>query len=183
MLNDVFDIVVEVTAGTRSSVSGDIAMLDLALQTKAIDFITYLKLYPSDALSDKSKLIEELENGQRAENNQLKGQNAQLEEQVKKLAGVIAKQDEVVQKAVQCIKGYEGLQQLAIKQNAEFGQKIQGANKQLKLQDEVIKQSENEKRTLFNESGDMFRKLWDYMSEEEKAKALADMQEQNGNKV
>lgn len=182
-INDVFDIVVEVTAGTRSSVSGDIAMLDLALQTKAIDFITYLKLYPSDALSDKSKLIEELENGQRAENNQLKGQNAQLEEQVKKLAGVIAKQDEVVQKAVQCIKGYEGLQQLAIKQNAEFGQKIQGANKQLKLQDEVIKQSENEKRTLFNESGDMFRKLWDYMSEEEKAKALADMQEQNGNKV
>ncbi len=181
--NEIFDIVIEVTAGTRSSVSGDIAMLDLALQTKSIDFPTYVKLYPSDALSDKSKLIEELENSQRDENSQIKGRNAQLEEQVKQLAGVVAKQDEVVQKAIQCIKGYESLQQLAIKQNAEFGQKIQGANKQLKLQDEVIKQSEVEKRTLFNESGDMFRKLWDYMSEEQRARAIAEMQEQNVNRA
>lgn len=180
---EVFDIVVEVTAGTRSSVSGDIAMLDLALQTKSIDFPTYVKLYPSDALSDKSKLIEELANSQTDENNVLKQQNAQYEEQVKKLAGVVAKQDEVVQKAIQCIKGYESLQQLAIKQNAEFGQKIQLANKQMKLQEETIKQSETEKQSLFRDSGDMFNKLWGYMSEEERAKALLDVQGQNGNKA
>lgn len=169
--DEIFDIVVEVTAGTRSSVSGDIAMLDLALQTKAIDFLTYLKLYPSDALSDKSKLIEELENSQLNENNQLKMQVAEYENQVKKLAGVVSKQDEVVQKAMQCIKGYESLQQLAIKQNAEFGQKIQQANKQ-------IKTSEIEKQSLFRDSGDMFKKMWSYMSEEERARALAEMQTQ-----
>lgn len=172
--NEIFDIVVEVTAGTRSSVSGDIAMLDLALQTKSIDFIRYLKLYPSDALSDKSRLIEELENSQRDENAQLKGMVAQYEEQVKKLAGVVAKQDEVVKSAVQCIRGYESLQQLAIKQNVEFAKKIQMANAQMKIQEDTIKQSEVEKETLFKESGDMFNRLWGYMSEEERAKALAE---------
>lgn len=180
---EIFDIVVEVTAGTRSSVSGDIAMLDLALQTKSIDFITYLKLYPSDALSDKSKLLEELQNSQNDENTRLKAQLAQYEEQVKKVAGVVAKQDEVVQKAIQCIKGYESLQQLAIKQNAEFAQKIQIANKQMKMQEETIKQSEIEKEHLFKDSGDMFNRMWNYMSEEERAKALADMQAQNVNKA
>lgn len=181
--NEIFDIVVEVTAGTRSSVSGDIAMLDLALQTKSIDFLTYLKLYPSDALSDKSKLIEELENGQREEIAVLRAQSVQYEEQIKKLAGVVAKQDEVVQKAIQCIKGYESLQQLAIKQNAEFGQKIQMANAQIKTQEGVIKQTEMERNKLFKDSGDMFNKMWGYMSEEERAKALTEMQGQQGNKV
>ena len=180
---EIFDIVVEVTAGTRSSVSGDIAMLDLALQTKSIDFIRYLKLYPSDALSDKSKLLEELENSQNDENTQLKAQNAQYEEQLKKLAGVVAKQDEVVKKAVQCIKGFESLQQLTIKQNAEYAQKIQLANKQIKMQDDTIKQSETEKQNLFKDSGDMFKRLWGYMSEEERARAFTEMQEQNVNKA
>lgn len=174
---DIFDIVVEVTAGTRSSVSGDIAMLDLALQSKQINFLQYLKLYPSDALSDKSKLIEELENSQKDENTQLKTQLAQYEEQVKKLAGVVAKQDEVVQKAVQCIKGYETLQQLAIKQNAEFSQKIQMANNQIKQQESAIQQSEIDKQDLFNKSGDMFNKLMGYMTDEERAKAIAEQNE------
>ena len=91
---------------------------------------------------------------------------------------MVAKQDEVVQKAVQCIKGYESLQQLAIKQNAEFGQKIQQANQTMKVQEESLRLSENEKQTLFRESGDMFNKLWGYMSEEERAKAMAEMQAQ-----
>ncbi len=178
-----FEIVIEVTAGTRSSVSGDIAMLDLALQTKSIDFLTYINLYPTDALSDKSKLIKELEGMQDNENTQLKAQNAQLNEQVKKLAGVVAKQDEVVQKAIQCIRGYEGLQQLAVKQNAEFAEKINNANKQMKVQDDYIKQSEIEKQNLFNNSGDMFNRMWGYMSEEERARAIADMNTQQGNKA
>jgi hypothetical protein len=181
--NDIFDIVVEVTAGTRSSVSGDIAMLDLSLQTKAIDFITYLKLYPSDALSDKTKLLEELENSQKNEIAQLQMRAQQAEEQAKKLAGVVAQQDDVVQKAIQCIKGYESLQRLAIKQNAEFASKIQFANKQIMDQDAVIKQSFKEKEQLFNESGDMFNRLWGKMSEEERTQALAEMQGQNANMV
>lgn len=172
--NEIFDIVVEVTAGTRSSVSGDIAMLDLALQTKSIDFLTYLRLYPSDALSDKSKLIEELQNTQMTEINQMRMKLLQYEDQLKKLAGVVAKQDEVVQKATQCIKGYETLQNLAIKQNAEFAEKIQNANREIKAQ-------EDEKLKLFKESGEMFNKLWGSMSQEEQLKALS--QQQIGNKA
>lgn len=180
---DIFDIVVEVTAGTRSSVSGDIAMLDLSLQTKAIDFLTYLKLYPSDALSDKTKLIEELENSQKNEIAQLRIRVAEAEEQSKKLAGVVAQQDDVVQKAIQCIKGYESLQRLAIKQNAEFASKIQVANKQILDQDTMLKQSKIAQEQLFNESSDMFNRMWNKMSEEERAQAMAEMQGQNVNEA
>lgn len=168
--NDNFEISVEVTNGTRSSVAGDIAMLDLALQTKSIDFDTYLKLYPNDALSDKSKLLEEVENNKKEENTQLKAQVMQYEEQVKKLSEVVAKQDEVVQKAVQCIKSFESMKQLVVKQNAEYTQKINLANREIQAQ-------EGEKQKMFKDSGDMFHKLWGYMSETERAKALAEMNE------
>ena len=171
--DEMFDITVEVSAGTRSSVSGDIAMLDLALQTKAIDFNTYLKLYPTDALSDKSKLLEELENLKNDELTVLRQQNAQYESQVLKLTEAVAKQDGVVQKAVQCIKGYESLQQLAVKQNAEFAQKIQLANQQIKSGNQM-------QERMFNDSKDMFNQMWGLMSEEERAKAMAQLQGNQG---
>lgn len=174
--NELFDIVIEVTAGTRSSVSGDIAMLDMALQNGKIDFIDYIKLYPSDALSDKSKLIEELENSQKSEINALRGKVQQYEEQIKQLAGVASKQDEVVQKAVQCIKGYASLQQLCIKQNYEFAKKIEIANKQFQEQEATIKNKDQELSTMFSQSGDMFNRVMEAMSPEERLKLMEDFQ-------
>ncbi len=170
--NELFDIVIEVTAGTRSSVGGDIAMLDMALQNGKIEFMDYVKLYPSDALSDKSKLIEELENSQKSEINVLRAKCAQQEEQIKQLAGVASKQDEVVQKAVQCIKGYSSLQQLCIKQNQEFATKIQIANKQFQEQEAIIKNKDQELSTMFNQSGDMFNRIMEAMSPEERLKLM-----------
>ena len=173
--NDMFDIVIEVTAGTRSSVSGDIAMLDLALQSNQINFIQYLKLYPSDALSDKSKLIEELENTQYNENIILKQQVAETEEQLTKATELLAKQDEVVQKAVQCIKGYDGLQQLIVKLSSEYSSKIGIANEQINMANQKIKEGEASQLDLFNKSNDMFKKMWALMSDEEKAKAMSEL--------
>ena len=171
--DEMFDITVEVSAGTRSSVSGDIAMLDLALQTKAIDFNTYLKLYPTDALSDKSKLLEELENLKNDELTVLRAQAGEQQAQVQRLTETVAKQDEVVQKAIQCIKGYESLQQLAVKQNAEFAQKIQLANQQIKSGNQMQEQ-------MFKDSKDMFNQMWGLMSEEERARAMAQLQGNQG---
>jgi hypothetical protein len=51
------------------------------------------------------------------------------------------------------------------------------------MQEDTIKQSETEKQNLFKDSGDMFNRLWGYMSEEERARALADVQGQNVNKA
>lgn len=171
--NEMFDITVEVSAGTRSSVSGDIAMLDLALQTKSIDFTTYLKLYPTDALSDKSKLLEELENARKDELTVATQQNAEYQSQIQRLTETVAKQDEVVQKAIQCIKGYESLQQLAVKQNAEYAQKIQIAN-------QTIQSGNKMQEQMFNDSKDMFNRMWNLMSEEERAKALAQLNSNQG---
>ena len=171
--NEMFDITVEVSAGTRSSVSGDIAMLDLALQTKSIDFESYLKLYPTDALSDKSKLIEELSNIKKEELVVLRSQTAEYENQIQRLTETVAKQDEVVQKAIQCIKGYESLQQLAVKQNAEYAQKIQMAN-------QTIQSGNKMQEQMFNDSKDMFNRMWGLMSEEERARAMAQLQGNQG---
>lgn len=172
--DEMFDITIEVSAGTRSSVSGDIAMLDLALQTKSIDFTTYLKLYPTDALSDKSKLLEELENARKDELTVATQQNAEYQSQIQRLTETVAKQDEVVQKAVQCIKGYEALQQLAVKQNAEFAQKINLANQRIKQEGAMQQQ-------IFKDSKDMFDQMWNLMSAEERAKALAQLNNNQGN--
>jgi hypothetical protein len=62
------------------------------------------------------------------------------------------------------------MKQLIVEQNVEYTQKINLANKEIQAQ-------EGEKQKMFKDSGDMFHKLWGYMSESERAKALAEMNE------
>ena len=57
------------------------------------------------------------------------------------------------------------------------------ANKHIREQDGTIQQSESEKQKMFKDSGDMFNKLWGYMSETERAQAIAEMQLENINEA
>lgn len=74
-----FDVVVEATRGSKSSTAGDINMLDAALASKAIDFETYVAIYPEDAISHKSELQEALKALKQNENAQLAAQLQQLQ--------------------------------------------------------------------------------------------------------
>ena len=104
--------------------------------------------------------------------------------QLKQATELIAKQDEVVKKAVQCIKGYDALQQLIVKLNSEYASKIGIANEHLQAAGQKIKQSEESQLDLFNKSNDMFKRMWALMSEEEKAKAIAELKgDDNANNI
>lgn len=74
-----FDVVVEATMGSKSSTAGDINMLDSALASKAIDFETYVAIYPEDAISHKRELLEALQALKQNENAQLRVQVEQMQ--------------------------------------------------------------------------------------------------------
>jgi hypothetical protein len=53
-----YDVVCEATIGTNSSSAGTIALLDQLFTGGHISLTTYIKLYPADALTNKSELLE-----------------------------------------------------------------------------------------------------------------------------
>ena len=59
--NTRFDVVVEVTSGTRTTVASDINLLDACFKTGNISLETYIKAYPDSAISNKTELLKQIE--------------------------------------------------------------------------------------------------------------------------
>lgn len=91
-----FTVVTEATSGTKASAAGDINILDVMVAKGLISPKTYIKVYPDDAISNKSKLLKAIEE---EENDQLRLMSAQLDQTTKKLAEsakIIQNQQKVV---------------------------------------------------------------------------------------
>ena len=65
--NSLFDVVVEPTKGTKSSISSDINMLDTCLKYGKISLETYIKAYPESAISNKYAILRQIEEEKRQE--------------------------------------------------------------------------------------------------------------------
>lgn len=59
--NALFDVVVEPTRGTRATISSDVNMLDTCLKNGSISLEAYIKAYPEGALSNKSAILNQIE--------------------------------------------------------------------------------------------------------------------------
>lgn len=77
-----FDVAVEAVKGSKSSNAGDINMLDALLAKGAISPETYVKIYPEDAISGKSEMLDAI----RAERE---GELVSLREQAKQLTAAL----------------------------------------------------------------------------------------------
>ena len=55
--NTLFDVQIKAVKGTRSSVSGDIQMLEAMLQAQMLSAIEFIEMYPEDALTEKDRLL------------------------------------------------------------------------------------------------------------------------------
>lgn len=77
-----FDVVVEAMTGTKATAAGDITALDNLLAQKAISPETYVGLYPEDAVSNKSELLEAVKNEKQSEIAQLQMQLQQAQGQM-----------------------------------------------------------------------------------------------------
>ncbi len=82
-----FDVAVEAVKGSKSSNAGDINMLDALLARGAISPETYVNIYPEDAISNKTEMLEAI----RAERE---GELAQLRMQVEQLGAALKQAQE-----------------------------------------------------------------------------------------
>lgn len=132
-----FSIVVEATAGTRSSAAGDINMLDNLLAKQMIDKKTYIKAYPKNAINNKTEILKAMEDEENSQIKQLTMQIQQKDEQLKQSTELLAKQKEIVDKVVKVIQENNQLRGILAQLYDESKNKINQGNeaiKQLKAQ-------------------------------------------------
>lgn len=134
-----FSIIVEATAGTKSSAAGDINMLDNLLSRQMIDKKTYIKAYPKNALNNKTEILKAIEEEEKTQiaqlTQQLQEQAQKLQEQdaqIKEEAAVIQKQKEVVDKVVSVIKENNQLKAILAQLYTESKEKIELSNAALR---------------------------------------------------
>ena len=70
--NSLFDVVVEVTSGQRSTIASDISLLDSCLKRGSISLETYIRAYPDSAISNKTELLKHIELEKSSEISKLK---------------------------------------------------------------------------------------------------------------
>lgn len=133
-----FDVVVETTAGSKASVSGDIAALDMLFQHGDISAKTYIEMYPDSALSNKTELIQKLGD---QEANALQAMQQQVMQYQKALEGVqqtLQEQNEVIARANALIEENKRLQEALITIYHDEEMKVKEANRQTEIGNQRI---------------------------------------------
>lgn len=133
-----FEVVVETTAGTKSSAAGDINALDTLLGKGLISMKTYLKAYPKDALSNRTEILKGIEEDEQSQVQQLTQQVQQLGEQLAESSKVIQQQKETVDKVVSLIQENNHLKTLLANLYVESKAKLSQANEQINLGNQAI---------------------------------------------
>ena len=136
-----FDVVVESVGGTNASIAGDINALDTALKLGAISPLTYFKLYPSDALSNRSEILRVLES---EEANTV----AALKQQVQQLSQQIEAQKKTVDQVMTVMNENERLKGMLAKFYTEAKGKIEQANRQLITADMKLRETYDDARKM-----------------------------------
>ena len=80
-----FDIMVQVASTNEYSEINEIALLDNLLKTNNISLKTYYKVYPSNLLPDKERLLGELENEENSKINMLAAENEALKNELERV--------------------------------------------------------------------------------------------------
>ncbi len=125
------DVTVEAVGGTNASIAGDINALDTALKMGAISTLTYFKLYPNDALSNRGDILRVLES---EEANKVAALTAQL----KQMAKQIEEQQGTVDQVQTILAENERLKKSLAAVYNEAKTKIESANKQLIAADQMM---------------------------------------------
>lgn len=133
-----FTVVTEATSGTKASAAGDINVLDTMVINKLITPKTYVKMYPDDAISNKSKLLKAIEEEERDSMRQMA---AQLEQTTQKLAEslqVIQKQQATVDQVQSIIEEQMRLKTFVAQLYTEAKGKIVQSNREIARGNQAI---------------------------------------------
>lgn len=131
-------VVVEAMSGTRSSSAGDINLLDNLYSKGQISTKTYVESYPDDAISNKTELLNRI-------NEDEQGKVAQLQAQVQQLNNELEQSAELIKKFKDTVENTLSIVQENVRLKAELGNlyseskaKIDEANRQINLGNQKI---------------------------------------------
>ena len=125
-----FDVIVEATSGTRSSIAGDIQLLNQALSSGSISFETYIRAYPDEAIGNKQEILNYL---QKQKEDALVIANNQLEQALKQLeeySEVMKKMNKTVESALPLIEENASLKATILNMYKEADEQIRTAEKE-----------------------------------------------------
>lgn len=121
--NSLFDVQVKAIKGTRSSVSGDIQMLEAMLQAQMLTAVEFIEMYPDDALTEKERLISVLNSHAQDNLTMAQQQLAKAQSENKQMVGVIAQLSDTIKQnrttmdaAYKILSVEENVKQQAIKE-------------------------------------------------------------------
>ena len=143
-----FEVTVEAVGGTHASAAGDIQALETALMQKAISVKTFFELYPKDALSNRSEILERLENEESNMVATLQMQIAQLTEQIGMRDQQLAAQQKTVDEVAGVIRENQNLKTMLAQLYSEASAKIVQANQVLAASGLKLQEIETDARIM-----------------------------------
>ena len=123
-----FTVTVEAIGGTRATAASDIAFLENMFSSGAIDAKTFVKAFPADAISNKSELLEVLEDQETGALQQAQAIIEQMQEQLQQAQAVMTEQGKVMQQAQSIISENQQLRAQLLSLYSEAKAKIDFAN-------------------------------------------------------
>lgn len=136
-----FDVVVEATQGTRSSIASDIYLLDALLKGGNISLEAYIDAYPDEAIGNKSQIKEAIKASQQSELAMTRQMLAECQAQLKKAEAIIASQNDIVGKVDNIVKECQQTKRLLVEVANEEIELATQANAEI----EAIKQEAQSK--------------------------------------
>lgn len=144
--NSLYDVQIKAIKGTRSSVSGDIQMLEAMLQGQLLTAMEFVEMYPDDALTEKERLISVLKTHQteqltmlqqRLNEEQQKGE--QYVKVIGQLSNTIKQNQTTMEAAYRVLNTEEGMKVRSIKEAASR----MNADATLTMAEQQIQQTRN----------------------------------------
>ena len=128
-----YDVVCEATIGTNSSSAGTIALLDQLFTGGHISLTTYIKLYPADALTNKSELLEAVEAMETDKVTLLEESLKQVQGELDRCMAQMAADEQMLGRVRAIINENKELQLALGGLYAESSEKLMAANEQITL--------------------------------------------------
>lgn len=124
-----FDVVAEAVAGTVMSDVADINILDGLFAKGSINLKTYIKCYPDNAIANRQKLLDSIEEEEKSAIMQITAQLEQAQLQLQQAAETLKAQEQTINNAQGIINENRTLKEKLIALQGEYTAKMQQANK------------------------------------------------------
>ena len=123
-----FDVVAEAVAGTVMSDVADINILDGLFARGAINLKTYVKCYPDNAIANRQKLLDTIEQEEQGAVAQMTAKVQEIQSQLEQAAEKLKAQEQLINSAQSIVNDNRTLKEKLITLQSEYISKMQKAN-------------------------------------------------------